>query len=219
MSVSTENFIKNIYLLEQEGKHPVTSSLLARHLKISPAAVSDMAGRLGRQGLILHTPYQPFSLTEKGHKMALSVIRKHRLWELFLYKVLGMDLLSVHEEAEKLEHNTSEGLVERMFHYLGAPEYDPHGDPIPGLEGSIPSEKGVFPLNQFKAGEKGVIKKLRYRDNETKEMYTRYGIKQEQELVVRKVYAFDQSLEIESEGSSNFVISPELASCIFCWKK
>ncbi|MFW6044086.1 MAG: metal-dependent transcriptional regulator, partial [Marinilabiliaceae bacterium] len=108
MSVSTENFIKNIYLLEQEGKHSVTSSLLARRLKISPAAVSDMVGRLGRQGLILHTPYQPFSLTEKGRKMALSVIRKHRLWELFLYKVLGMDLLSVHEEAEKLEHNTSD---------------------------------------------------------------------------------------------------------------
>ncbi|MFO8000713.1 MAG: metal-dependent transcriptional regulator [Marinilabilia sp.] len=219
MSVSTENFLKNIYLLEQEGTMPVTSGLLAGRLNISPAAVSDMAGRLGREGLIRHSPYRPFSLTEKGLNLALDVVRKHRLWELFLYEVLEMDLLSVHEEAEKLEHHTSGELTERMFHFLGEPEFDPHGDPIPRLEGSVPSEEGILSLDEFSAGENCTVKKLRYRDNETSEMYDRYGIRQEMDLLVRKVYAFDGSIEIETEDGANVVIGPKLASHIFCCKK
>ena len=215
MSVSTENFLKNIFLLEQEGRE-VTSSGLAQCLNVSAAAVSDMAGRLEQKGLIDHQPYGAFHLSAAGRRWALQVVRRHRIWELFLSRVLGMDLLSVHEEAERLEHHTSEKLVEQMYQFLGEPAFDPHGDPIPDQRGILPDEEHLAALNALPPRAACVVKQLRYRDAETSEMYDRYGIKQGMKLSVRKVYGFDGSVEVDTEEGENIVISAQLASSIYC---
>ncbi|WP_462317474.1 metal-dependent transcriptional regulator [Marinilabilia sp.] len=216
MSVSTENFLKNIYLLNQEGESPVTGSLLAEKLDVSVAAVTDMARKMGRQGLLIYKPYKSLVLSAEGQKLALKVIRKHRLWELFLHKVLDMDLLSVHEEAERLEHHTSEKLIELIYKYLHKPEFDPHGDPIPGRNGVIPSEKGVKPLSKMEEGEKCLIRKLRYRDQEISEMYDRYGIEKDMVFEIKKVFSFDGSIEMQNLNGENITISRKLADSIFC---
>ena len=217
MSISTENFLKNVYLLEEEeGRDAVTSSALARRLKVSPAAVSDMAGRLEKKGLIDHQPYRSFHLSTEGRFMALDVVRKHRIWELFLYEVLGMDLLSVHQEAEKLEHHTSDELAEKMFHHLGGPLFDPHGDPIPDSRGEMPSEETLSTLDVQMPGSVCTVKQLRYRDSETSEMYERYGVRQDMSLIVRKIYGFDGSVEVETKEGKIIVIGKKLASMIYC---
>lgn len=219
MSVSIDNFLKNIYLLSQETGSSVTSSILAERLEISVAAVTDMARKLGRQGLLDYRPYRALMLSDKGQRMALKVIRKHRLWELFLYRVLGMDLMSVHEEAEKLEHHTSDKLMEHINRFLGHPDFDPHGDPIPGIGGNIPSEKGVIPLSEIGEQEKCKIKKLRYRDAEVSDMFEILGLRKGMVLKVLKVYSFDGSIELEFPDSTKVMISEKLADNIFCVKQ
>ncbi|PWD99805.1 metal-dependent transcriptional regulator [Marinilabilia rubra] len=216
MSVSTENFLKNIYLLNQEGQSPVTSSLLAEKLNVSVAAVTDMARKMGKQGVLDYKPYRSLVLSEAGQKLALKVIRKHRLWELFLHKVLEMDLMTVHEEAERLEHHTSDKLMEQMYKYLDKPDFDPHGDPIPGGDGIIPSEKGVRSLSELKEGGRCLIRKLRYRHQETSEMYERYGIEKDMVFKIKKVFSFDGSIELESGEGETITISRKLADNIFC---
>jgi len=219
MSVSVDNFLKNIYLLSQETGCSVTSSILAKRLDISVAAVTDMARKLGRQGLLDYRPYRALILSDKGRKMALKIIRKHRLWELFLYKVLGMDLMSVHEEAEKLEHHTSDELMEHINRFLGHPDFDPHGDPIPGIGGNVPSEKGVIPLSEIEEFARCRIKKLRYRDAEVSDMFETFGFRKDMVLKVLKVYSFDGSLEVELADSKKVMISRKLADNIFCVKQ
>ncbi|MGM0375265.1 MAG: metal-dependent transcriptional regulator [Bacteroidota bacterium] len=217
MSISTENFLKNVYLLaEEEGVDAVTSGALARRLNVSPAAVSDMAGRLERKGLIEHQPYRSFHLLPRGRVMAIDIVRKHRIWELFLYEVLEMDLLSIHQEAEKLEHHTSDELAEKMFHYLGNPLFDPHGDPIPDAQGDIPSGEALSTLETQMPGTVCTVKQLRYRDRETSEMYERHGIRQEMDLFIRKIYDFDGSVEVETRDGRDIVIGRKLASLIYC---
>lgn len=216
MSVSIDNFLKNIYLLNQETGSPVTSSHLAGRLDVSVAAVTDMGRKLGKQGLVDYRPYKALTLTPAGKELALKIVRKHRLWELFLHEVLGLDLLSVHHEAERLEHHTSDELMDHISRFLGHPDYDPHGDPIPGIGGSIPSEMGVVSLSEIGENEKCVVKKLRYRNAETSDMYDRFGLKTGLVLTVKKVFSFDGSIEVKFPGGKEVMLSGKLASNVFC---
>lgn len=219
MSVSIDNFLKNIYLLNQETAGAVTSSNLAGRLEVSVAAVTDMARKLGKQGLVDYKPYKALNLTERGNELALKIIRKHRLWELFLHQVLGLDLLSVHQEAERLEHHTSDELMNRISRFLGHPDFDPHGDPIPGIGGDVPSEKGVIPLTEILENQKCIVKKLRYRNSETSDMYDRYGLMTGLVLRVIRVFPFDGSIEVKYPDGSEVILSGKLASNVFCVRK
>lgn len=219
MSVSTENFLKNIYVHSTQEGTAVTSGQLAGKLNISSAAVTDMARKLGKKGLLEYKPYQSLVLSDEGRVLALKIIRKHRLWELFLHEVLEMDLLSVHEEAEKLEHNTSDFLMDKISSYLGEPDFDPHGEPIPGREGSLPSESSIIPLVEAEVGKAYTIKKLRYNDSDTSEMYDHFGLHQNKEILVLRVFDFDGSLEISTKDKSRLMISRQLAECIYCTEK
>ena len=136
MSVSTENFLKAIFHFQNEGLE-ANSSRMAKKLGISNAAVTDMAKKLSRQKLIIYQKYKGLKLTEKGRTLAVSIIRRHRLWELFLHDVLGLSWAEVHDEAEMLEHQTSNFLIEKIDKYLGHPEFDPHGAPIPDQRWNI----------------------------------------------------------------------------------
>jgi DtxR family transcriptional regulator, Mn-dependent transcriptional regulator len=136
LSPQIEDYLKAIYLLEERAGKATTNGI-ARELSVKPASVTGMIKKLVRLGLVRHSPYQEITLTEAGSKVALHVIRHHRLLELFLVQELGYSWDEVHEEADRLEHVISENLEEKMADRLGNPVVDPHGDPIPGRDGSV----------------------------------------------------------------------------------
>jgi len=137
MSTAIENFVKVIYQYEQNEGYDTRPGTIARALGISNAAATDMSRKLADKNLIHYEKYQELKLTEGGKKMALHVIRKHRLWEAFLFRIFNMSLHEIHREAELLEHQTSDFLAEKISSYLGDPEIDPHGEPIPDSHGSM----------------------------------------------------------------------------------
>jgi len=133
---STEDYLKQIYHLQASGEKANTGTL-ASLLGISPASVSEMVGRLSAEGWITNQPYHGFQLTKKGERIAVNLVRKHRLIEVFLQQHLKYEWDEVHSEAERLEHVISDTFVNKLEEYLGFPKYDPHGDPIPDKNGKI----------------------------------------------------------------------------------
>ena len=138
-SLTIENYLKGIYkvCIRQDGT-PAATGQLAAHLGVSPGTVTSMLKTLSETGLVSYTPYEGVHLTNAGLALALRVLRRHRLIELFLAKTLDMNWDEVHEEAEHMEHSVSDHLIDRIDSYLGCPEADPHGDPIPRADGSVP---------------------------------------------------------------------------------
>src|SRR6195952_4559235 len=130
-SPAVEDYAKAIYALEMRGREPVSTTALAERLGVTPASASGMVKRLGELGLVEHQPYRGVSLTDDGRRVALEVMRHHRLLELYLVQTLGVPWDRVHAEAEVLEHVLSEELEELIAAKLGNPTHDPHGDPIP----------------------------------------------------------------------------------------
>lgn len=137
-----EDYLKTVHRLLEAGK-PATTQALADELGITAPSVTNMVKRLHAMRLLMHTRYQGVELTPAGEKIALEVIRHHRLVELYLAETLGYGWDEVHDEAEKLEHLVSDDLEARMDSVLGYPTRDPHGDPIPAADGSLPEEQGI----------------------------------------------------------------------------
>ena len=164
MSSSIENFVKTIYhFCKLEAKDTKPGSI-ASALGISNAAATDMARKLSEKNLVEYHKYQPLKLTQEGEKLALNVLRKHRLWETFLYRTFNMSLLEIHNEAELLEHQTSDRMADVLWNYLGKPSFDPHGDPIPNIEGEIDNESNNMIL--FKALKNHSYKIIRLVSND-----------------------------------------------------
>jgi DtxR family Mn-dependent transcriptional regulator len=158
-SEAIEDFLKAVYLLQQEQDR-VQTSALAEALNITAPSTTEMAKKLARANLVVHEPYRGIRLTPAGERVALEIVRNHRLLELFLVQTLGYSWDEVHEEAERLEHAVSDRLIQRIAEYLGNPRYDPHGDPIPGPSGEL-ARRELTPLSQWPLGEKGVVARLR----------------------------------------------------------
>src|SRR5258707_4640273 len=152
---SQEDYVKALYKLHGD-ELPAPARELAQRLGISSPSVSEMVTRLTAQGLVEHDRYRGQQLTREGRKVALELVRHHRLLEMFLVQVLGYSWDEVHDEAERLEHVISERMEQRIFELLGRPELDPHGHAIPSLSGKVkaPSERA---LSQCKAGEKLIV--------------------------------------------------------------
>ncbi|HMQ35101.1 MAG TPA: metal-dependent transcriptional regulator [Chloroflexaceae bacterium] len=153
-----EDYLKAIYTLQQQGA--VTTSLLGEQRGSKPGSVTGMVKKLAEMNLVRHTPYQGVELTAAGERVALEVIRHHRLLELYLVEALGYSWDEVHEEAEKLEHHISEKLEARIAAHLGHPTFDPHGDPIPSLEGELPQSDDLR-LADLKVAERARIVRMR----------------------------------------------------------
>ena len=155
LSASVEDYTKAIY--ELETRHGVASTTaLAERLGVSPPAVSAMAKKLAKLGFVRHVRYRGVRLTPPGRRVALEVLRHHRLLETYLVEELGVPWDRVHAEAEVLEHVLSEGLEQRIAAKLGEPTHDPHGDPIPGLDGTLVEPETVR-LDSLAAGERGTF--------------------------------------------------------------
>lgn len=133
----TEDYLKAIWSAEEWGGAPISAREIAERFGITPATVSATLKRLVGQGFVTHRAYGPIALTDEGRRLALAVVRRHRLLETFLVEMLGYDWAEVHEEAEELEHTASDLLIERIARALGDPVVDPHGDPIPSADGEV----------------------------------------------------------------------------------
>ncbi len=162
LTQAIEDYLKVIYKLRQAGE-AVTTNAIAQSLNVAPASASNMIKKLARLKLVDHTPYHGVQLTTGGEKIALEVIRHHRLIELYLATYLGIGLDRVDEEAERLEHVISEEVEERMAQSLGDPTHDPHGDPIPTREGAVEAMHHPL-LADLRPGQRGVIVRLSDRD-------------------------------------------------------
>jgi len=164
---SEENYLKAIYHLHQYGTKAISTNAIAEQMETKPSSVTDMIKKLSDKDLVHYKKYQGVSLTEKGKHVALAVIRKHRLWELFLVEKLNFSWDEVHEVAEQLEHIKSEKLIDQLDELLEYPQYDPHGDPIPTVDGELPQARGIS-LNSMQEGEMGRITHL---EDEPKSIY------------------------------------------------
>ena len=157
LSQAIEDYLKTIYKLH-DGE-VVSKIEIARALDVSSASVTNMVKRLDGMGLVTNQPYHGVSLTDAGKKIALEIIRHHRLLETYLREIMGYDWEKMHDEAEKLEHHISEEFEDRLDEMLGYPTHDPHGDPIPSRDGDIPP-RSMSPLTQFSEGESVLIQQL-----------------------------------------------------------
>ncbi|MBV7295178.1 metal-dependent transcriptional regulator [Corynebacterium sp. TAE3-ERU12] len=137
LSDSAQNYLKALWTLSEWSNMPVPLSKLAERLQLRPSSVSDQIRRLRTQGLVDHDPYGAVTLTPRGQAIALQMVRRHRLVETFLAQTLDYTWDEVHEDADRLEHAISDRLLERLDKFLGSPQRDPHGDPIPGPDGTI----------------------------------------------------------------------------------
>ncbi|MEJ6753738.1 MAG: metal-dependent transcriptional regulator [Flavobacteriales bacterium] len=154
-SQSEEDYLKALYHLETDYDSISTNSI-AGYLDMKPSSVTDMLKKLSEKKFINYQKYKGTSLTKKGKLIALSIVRKHRLWETFLVDKLGFGWDQVHSIAEELEHIKSEQLIENLDNFLGNPKYDPHGDPIPNKDGKIEKMNQKL-LIELKAAQKGII--------------------------------------------------------------
>ena len=214
ISFTEENYIKTIFHLSGNGDSEVFTNDIADYLKTKPASVTDMYKKLAQKELINYIKYQGVTLTETGKKVALLVVRKHRLWEVFLVEKLKFHWDQVHDVAEQLEHIHSPLLIQRLDDFLGFPQYDPHGDPIPDETGTMTIARKKM-LSEAEVGEKGIVVGVQ----DTNPVFLKHldkleiGLKCLIEIADRVEY--DGSVEIIIDKKKRTTISNQVAQNIF----
>lgn len=213
MTLAEENYLKAIFHLELDNGGEVSTNAIAESMDTKPSSVTDMVQKLAEKKMLNYKRYKGVKLTQLGQKVAAGVIRKHRLWEVFLVEKLNFQWDEVHDIAEQLEHIQSEELITRLDKYLGSPKFDPHGDPIPDKNGIMKrTEKKL--LSELEKNQSGVcvgVKEsagefLQYLDKKKISIGTRI-------LVLGKEF-FDGSMVIEVDNE-NFFISKTIAENLY----
>ncbi|MBM4162520.1 MAG: metal-dependent transcriptional regulator [Ignavibacteria bacterium] len=211
-SEPVENYLKNIYKLQESGE-TVTTTSLSERLRISPPSVTEMIKKLAEEGSVMYTPYRGVELTTAGRKQALRIIRRHRLWELFLAEVLDYPWDEIDEEAERLEHIASERLEERIDSVLGYPRRDPHGDAIPTAGGEI-DEVSHISLAEVSPGDTVAVTRVSDSSPEILQYAAKLGIVLKRKIKVKERVEFDGSMRVEIAKKDQFV-SSKLATNIY----
>lgn len=199
LSQALEDYLKVIYVLEADGEKATTTAI-AQALDVSNASVTNMFKKLAGMKLIVHESYKGAVLCPAGKKVALEILRHHRLLELYLKEVMGYSWDEVHDEAEKLEHHISEQFEDRIAELLDHPTYDPHGDPIPTKDGIMP-EKATLALNEAEIKTLYMVGRVRDQNPELLRYLEQQGVLPGVELTIIEKAPFDGpiSLEIDSE--------------------
>jgi DtxR family transcriptional regulator, Mn-dependent transcriptional regulator len=199
ISNAVQDYAKAIWTLAQRSAEPVSTSAIADRLDVSPASASAMVKRLETLGLATREPYHGVRLTRAGQKVALEVVRHHRLLELYLAEALGMSWDRVHKEAEVLEHAISPELSELIAAKLGNPTHDPHGDPIPTRDGEI-EESPTRALADLAPGERGVFTRVSDSNPEMLRYLSELGIAPGDELELTGREPFGGALHVRTGG-------------------
>jgi DtxR family Mn-dependent transcriptional regulator len=213
-STAEENYIKAIFKLSGSGAQAVSTTALAEMLETKPASVSDMLRKLNLKELVRYEKYHGAQLTEAGQRVALKIIRKHRLWETFLVQKLNFTWDEVHEVAEQMEHVKSELLIQRLDSFLGHPKVDPHGDPIPSENGELRLTKQQV-LSTLEVNQEGVVCRVQDAQPAFLQYLNRVGIQIGTHLQVLDKIAYDNSLEISIDKNKSVILSSEVLEKIF----
>ena len=200
-TASEENYIKSIYHLAAE-------------MQTRAASVTDMLKKLQSKKLLQYEKYKGFKLNESGKKIALGVVRKHRLWEFFLANKLGIEWDKVHAIAEELEHINSTELIQRLDNFLGNPSFDPHGDPIPDKNGKIPLLKQLS-LSTAPVARSLTVSSVTNQTPQMLEMLKHYHISIGTQLKVIRQFEFDNSIEIKVLKNAPCILSEQVAKNVF----
>ena len=212
-SLTEENYIKSIYSLSLEAGEVYVSEL-ARKLNVKLPTINSMIKKLATKKLVAYAPYQGIKLTEKGKKEALSIIRKHRLAELFLVKIIGLGWEEVHDIAEQLEHVNSERFYNRIDQLLGYPKADPHGEPIPDINGKI-AAKNRISLSNVKEGTCVKIAAVGNDEKSFLDHLNAKGLQIGESITVKKKELFDGSITILNKSKKETMVSHQVAERIW----
>ena len=214
-SYTEENYLKVIYHLS-ELSNPVQTNSIAERIQTKAASVTDMLKKLAEKELVDYVKYQGVSLTEKGKLTAINIVRKHRLWEVFLVEKLSFKWDEVHDIAEELEHITSTLLIERLDEFLDFPKVDPHGDPIPDSSGNF-ADLAFVKLSKLKINDKGTITGVSEHSSPFLKHLEKLGLTLGKKIEIAEIIDFDGSVELIVE-KQRLNISREVAKHILISK-
>ena len=198
LSQALEDYLKVIYVLEADGEKATTTTI-AQALDVSNASVTNMLKKLAGMNLIVHESYKGAELSPAGKKVALEILRHHRLLELYLKEVMGYSWDEVHDEAEKLEHHISEQFEDRIAELLNHPTHDPHGDPIPTKDGVMP-EKATLALNEADINTLYMVGRVRDQNPELLRYLEQQGVLPGVELTIIEKAPFDGPINLKIDG-------------------
>ena len=212
-NTSKENYLRTIYRF-CNGEGRIKTAQIAEKLGISNAAVTDMMKKLSRDGFVEYERYRDIKLTEQGDSYAKNIVRRHRIWEMFLNRIVKLPWDKVHDEAENLEHSSSDELINKLEEILDFPEFDPHGDPIPDKNGTLPEERNMMPLSMVKAGKTVEVIRVNDFDSNLLNYLSGIGIELNKKIDVKDILAFDNSMII-SVDDNEMNISNTIALNVF----
>jgi DtxR family transcriptional regulator, Mn-dependent transcriptional regulator len=218
LSQTEENYLKAIYKIAEKEGNKVSTNALAERLQTKASSVTDMIKKLAEKQLVVYEKYQGVQLTTAGETIAIQIIRKHRLWEYFLVHKLGFKWDKVHEIAEELEHIYSDELIDRLDTFLGYPQHDPHGDPIPNKEGKFAKHQS-FRLDLAAVGEKVLITGVIDHSNSFLQYLEEQGLELGSVLEIESIASFDKSIKINLNKDKNLFISHQVAKNLLVVRK
>ena len=214
LSFAEENYIKAVHHIAESRSGPVSTNELADALQTKAASVTDMVKKLAKKGLLIHVKYQGVTITEEGNKVALHIIRKHRLWETFLVRKLGFKWNEVHEVAEQLEHIRSPLLIKRLDKFLDYPKVDPHGDPIPDSDGRMVNLKSIA-LKELETGCTSTVVSA----SDSSDVFLKYldqiKINLGSRVRIMERYDYDGSMMLKVDNHNPVAISEKVAENLF----
>lgn len=210
LSLTEENYLKAIYHLGESGNTEVSTNAIAESMNTKPATVSDMIKRLSKKKVIFYEKYKGVNLTDSGSKLALQIIRKHRLWEVFLVEKLNFNWDEVHDIAEQLEHIKSPLLVERLDAFLDHPKVDPHGDPIPDKHGDFHVGPTLL-LSDLSEGDSGVLVGVSDSDPRLLQYLDKIKLNLGMKIQLSERVEFDGSIEVQTNENSSLFLSKTIA--------
>ncbi len=213
LSQAEENYIKAIYSLETQSDKGVSTNMIAKKIQTKASSVTDMIKKLSEKQLVVYKKYQGVQLSKKGKKVAMLIVRKHRLWESFLVDKLNFSWDEVHVIAEQLEHIKSEELIERLDRFLEYPSVDPHGDPIPDKDGNI-EKRNKVKLSALKENEQSILLSVKDSSADFLKYLNKKKIAIGNTIKVLSVEPFDRSMQIEM-NSKQFIISENVADNLY----
>jgi DtxR family transcriptional regulator, Mn-dependent transcriptional regulator len=212
-NISKEDYLSVIYK-SSDSNGEIKANLIAEKLNVSSAAVTDMLRKLSKEGYVDYKRYKGIKLTQSGEDYARNMVRRHRIWEVFLHQIVGLPWDKVHSEAENLEHSSSDDLIDRLEEMLDYPEFDPHGDPIPDRNGKMPEGNLGTPLNNVRPGNLVKVNRVHDFDSSFLQYISKIGIELNKEINVLDSFEFDHSLLIEVDNKETS-ISNKVAANIF----
>ncbi|MEJ6674149.1 MAG: metal-dependent transcriptional regulator [Polaribacter sp.] len=215
-TLSEENYLKAIYHLESGSEKGISTNAIAKRLETKASSATDMIKKLSEKEVVLYKKYQGVTLTDFGKKTAANIVRKHRLWEVFLVERLNFSWDEVHEVAEQLEHIKSPKLINQLDALLGFPTHDPHGDPIPDKDGNVNAVDKILLANLTK-NESGVCVGVHDSSSEFLRFLDKKGITLGKEITVLEKEDFDDSLLIEIDAEK-LSISKKIANNLYIQK-